>query len=227
MRNVHLDLIGGFRLLAGGHPVVLTGTGQRLVAYLALGGPAARVVTAGTLWPAVPETRALASLRTTMWRCNRKVDGLVTAEWHGIALAPGVEVDVAGLLGGPSAPPGGPSAPACGELLPGWYDDWVVFERDRLRQRTLLAWEQAAVDLAAQGRFAASLDYALAAVRADPYRESARRAVIAVHLAQHNLAEALREYHHFRDLLVDQLGVEPSEELAALVFRGRVAVTHR
>lgn len=220
MRNVHLDLIGGFRLLAGGHPVALTGTGQRLVAYLALGGPTARVVTAGTLWPAVPETRALASLRTTMWRCNRAVDGLVMAEWHGIALAPAVEVDVTGLLNGSTAPVRG------AELLPGWYDDWVVFERDRLRQRTLLAWEQAATDLAAEGRFAASLDFALAAVRADPYRESARRAVIAVHLAQHNVAEAVREYHQFRGLLVDQLGVEPSDELASLVFRGRVAVTH-
>jgi DNA-binding SARP family transcriptional activator len=220
--NVHLNLIGGFRLLVRGDPVALTGTGQRLVAYLALSGPAARAVTAGTLWPAVPEARALASLRTTIWRCNRAVDGLVVAEWHGIALASTVEVDVAGVLGGSSVP-------ACSDLLPGWYDDWVVFERDRLRQRTLLAWERTAADLTGQGRFAASLDLALAAVRADPYRESARRAVIAVHLAQHNVAEAVREYHRFRAFLVDELGVEPSEDLAALVFRGGapVAVTRR
>ncbi|MDX2680546.1 bacterial transcriptional activator domain-containing protein [Streptomyces soliscabiei] len=50
-------------------------------------------------------------------------------------------------------------------------------------------------------------------------RESARRAVIAVHRAEGNFAEALHEYERFRALLTDQLGVEPSLDLTDLVFR--------
>ncbi len=229
---VRLELIGIFRLVCGGQPVTLMADAQRLVAYLTLNGPAARPVTAGTLWPEVPEARALGSMRTAVWRCNRAVDGLVVSQRHGIALADRVESDVADLLrpprpGATGDPPFVRSIPSCGELLPGWYDDWVGFERERLRHRRLQALEQAAVELAASGYFVAALERAFSAVRTDPLRESARRAVIAVHLAQNNIAEAMREYHRFRAVLLDQLGIEPSEDLAALVFRGRSPASGR
>jgi DNA-binding SARP family transcriptional activator len=228
--TLRLELIGGFRLLRDGSPVALMADAQRLMAYLALNGPAARLVTAGTLWPEVTEARALGSLRTAVWRCNRAVGGLVTSHRHGIELSDRVRSDVADLLDSGHDSPFTRSDPPCGDLLPGWYDDWVLFERERLRHRRLHALERAAAELTAAGHFAASLERALSAVRTDPLRESARRAVIAVHLAQNNLAEAMREYRRFRALLLDQLGIEPSEDLAALVFRsgsrGRV-VTRR
>ena len=230
--TVRLELLDGFQLVVDDHPVNALNSAQRLLAFLALRGPVARVVAAGTLWGDVPEEQALASLRTTMWRCNRTVRGLVAVAQTRLALASSVGVDVADLIRGAAVVLdgrlGGTAAlPALRpmELLPGWYDDWVIFERERLRQLRLHALEAAAGRHAQDGQYAAALECALAAVRAEPLRESAHRAVITVHLAERNVNEAVRVYQEFRRLIVDELGIEPSEDLARLVFNGSRPVT--
>jgi len=48
-------------------------------------------------------------------------------------------------------------------------------------------------------------------------RESAHHTLIAVHLAQNNVAEAHRQYRAFQRILGGALGVEPSEHLRGLV----------
>jgi len=104
-----------------------------------------------------------------------------------------------------------------GELLPGWYDDWVLLERERLRQLRMHALEDVAVRLMAAGRYGDALQSALAAVRAEPLRESAHRTVVRVHLAEGNVVEALRAYEQFRTMLADDLGVQPSSQFSRLV----------
>jgi DNA-binding SARP family transcriptional activator len=54
-------------------------------------------------------------------------------------------------------------------------------------------------------------------VSGEPLRESARLALIEAHLAESNVAAALREYEAFRQLLHVELGIEPSADLRALV----------
>ena len=49
------------------------------------------------------------------------------------------------------------------------------------------------------------------------FRESAHRTVVRVHLAEGNVVEALRAYEQFRDMLADELGVQPSSQFARLV----------
>ena len=224
--DVRLELMGGFRLLAGNAPADLVGNAERLLAYLALSGPVARVVAAGALWPDVSERRGLASLRTAIWQCNRAVDGLVEAGEKRLALAGFVRVDTAALADLAAMPDdtaAGVLRTLRGELLPGWYDDWVLLDRERLRHLRVQGLEDVALRLAAHGSFAAAYELAFEAVRCEPLRESAHRAVIAVHLAQHNVVEAVREYRRFRRLLVQDLGVEPSADLAELVFGGHRA----
>ncbi|MFJ3800629.1 BTAD domain-containing putative transcriptional regulator [Streptomyces sp. NPDC090088] len=223
-RRGHLKLLDGFRLEIGDDGIHLADSAQRLLAYLAIQGPSPRTAVAGTLWGEVSEERALASLRTTVWRINQLVPGLVTGEHRQLALAAFVSADVTEFAHRVTDRPtdsgsGSQALPnlRIRELLPGWYEDWVVFERDRLRQLHLHALEAAATALCTGGEYAAALDAALAAVRGDPLRESARRAVILVHLAEGNLVEAHREYQRFRTLLVDELGVEPSGRLTTLV----------
>jgi DNA-binding SARP family transcriptional activator len=57
----------------------------------------------------------------------------------------------------------------------------------------------------------------MAAVAGEPLRESARSALIEAHLAERNVGAALREYEAFRQLLHDELGLEPSPDLRAHV----------
>jgi DNA-binding SARP family transcriptional activator len=61
------------------------------------------------------------------------------------------------------------------------------------------------------------MEAGLAAVRGEPLRESAHRAVINVHLAEGNRAQALGEYHRFRDRLERELGLAPSARMDELV----------
>jgi DNA-binding SARP family transcriptional activator len=56
-------------------------------------------------------------------------------------------------------------------------------------------------------------------VAGEPLRESAHRVVIQAHATAGNHGEALRQYRLFCSLLRDQLGLEPSAELRALVSR--------
>lgn len=104
-----------------------------------------------------------------------------------------------------------------GELLPGWYDDWVIFERERLRQLRLHALEVSAQRIAARGDYARALQLVLEAAQTEPLRESAHRIVIAIHLAEGNVYEALRHYAFVRDLLLAELGIAPSEQLTAML----------
>jgi DNA-binding SARP family transcriptional activator len=57
----------------------------------------------------------------------------------------------------------------------------------------------------------------LAAVRAEPLRESAHRTLVRAHLAEGNRFEANRQYHNCRRLLQAELGLEPSRGLRELI----------
>jgi DNA-binding SARP family transcriptional activator len=103
------------------------------------------------------------------------------------------------------------------DLLPGWYDDFVIFERERLRQRLLHALEALSRLLVDARRYAQAVEVALEAVHAEPLRESAHRTLLEAHLAEGNLVEARRGYCGYRDLIRRDLGVEPDPALAALV----------
>nr|WP_308355048.1 bacterial transcriptional activator domain-containing protein [Streptomyces sp. MUM 203J] len=104
-----------------------------------------------------------------------------------------------------------------GELLPGWDEDWVLLERERLRQLRLHALDALAHSLVREGRHALALETALTSVRTEPLRESAHRAVVAAHLAEGNVHEAVSHYVAFQHLLDEELGVPPSALFARLL----------
>ncbi|MGW0912650.1 AfsR/SARP family transcriptional regulator [Streptomyces sp. NPDC002784] len=222
-----LRLLGRFRLELGTEPVELCRNGQRLLAFLGLRGQACRTVLAGTLWPEVTEGHARGSLRTTLWKLPRCEPPLIGCRGDALLLTPALRVDVHALartaldvVEGPGPPPDvrPPLDLLTGEdLLPGWDEDWVLLERERLRQLRLHALDALAEALVRQGRPALAMEAAWASVRAEPLRESAHRAVVAAHLAEGNIGEAVRHYQGFRRLLAEELGVEPSPRFARML----------
>jgi DNA-binding SARP family transcriptional activator len=104
-----------------------------------------------------------------------------------------------------------------GDLLPGWYDDWVLLERERLRQLRMHALEALAEKYAAAARYGDAVQAAYAAVRAEPLRESAHRTVVRVHLAEGNVAEAVRAYESFQAMLADEIGAAPTPQMCRLI----------
>jgi DNA-binding SARP family transcriptional activator len=224
-----LSLLNAFELRCHGRPVSVPLSAQRLLAFVALHErPLLRVYVAGTLWIDTSEERAGASLRSSLWRLNRPGPRLVDATSTHLRLAPEIEVDLRRasalahrLLDGAASTEDLDAAETAlaGELLPDWYDDWLLFERERFRQLSLHALEALAERLVAAGRVGRALEAALSAVRSEPLRESAHRVLIRVHLAEGNRGEALRQYELCRRLLRDRLGVEPTEQLDELLRR--------
>jgi DNA-binding SARP family transcriptional activator len=199
---------------------------QRLVAHLSLSKRPARTAIAGQLWPDVTEEHAHGSLRSSLWRVHKVAPGLITASGGTLSIAQDVRVDVHELTEWAHRaldPRSGTDAVAPvdlgqpGELLPGWYDDWVLLERERLRQLRMHALEALAEKLAVAGRYGEAVQAAYAAVRAEPLRESAHRTVVRVHLAEGNVAEAVRAYESFAAMLADELGAPPTPAMCRLV----------
>ena len=96
------------------------------------------------------------------------------------------------------------------ELLPGWYEDWVLFDQERLKIQRLSALETMARLYLENGNLGCALDAAMAAASIEPFRESARLMMIQAHLAQGNFSSALHVYEKFSRELQRELGVEPS-----------------
>jgi DNA-binding SARP family transcriptional activator len=228
---VRVTLLDGFGLDLPGHgrrPPAdeLPRAAQRLVAHLCLSRRPTRTATAGHLWPDVPEVHAQGSLRSALWRLNKAAPGLIEVSGSALHLASDVRVDVRDLSDWAqraTAPPTGSEDVAMldtallGDLLPDWYDDWVLLERERLRELRMHALEAVAARLASLGRHWEALQAARAAVRAEPLRESAHRLLVSVHLAEGNVSEAVRAYELFRTMLEDELGVPPTEQMTRLV----------
>jgi DNA-binding SARP family transcriptional activator len=222
---VQVDLLDGFEVRCEGERLALPPAAQRLVAFLALRDrPLQRLHVAGVLWLDASEERSCANLRSALWRLRRPGHELVEVTASHVALAPEATVDVRrmvaaarGLLAGDE---GGwddeLDGALTGELLPDWYDDWVLVERERLRQLQLHALERLSEHLLERRRFGHAAEAALAAVRIEPLRESSHRALIRVHLAEGNHGEAVLQYRAYRDRLEQSLGLAPSALMEAL-----------
>jgi DNA-binding SARP family transcriptional activator len=223
-----LCLFGGPYLMVSGRRAEVPEGCQRLLAFLAVhGGRALRRQAAGLLWPEVGEARAAGNLRSALWRLRVSGAEVVASDKTAVWLRPGAGTDVAAVHDWAARLTGGSPSPAdldnvwwhpeVVDLLPGWYDEWIVFARERLRQQVLHALECLAARLVETGRYADGIETALLAVEIEPLRESAQRLVIEAHLAEGNVGEAHRVLRTYGDLLRRELGILPSPGLVALV----------
>jgi DNA-binding SARP family transcriptional activator len=219
-------VLGGLALTRAGGPVLVPPGSRRLLAYLALHpGGGERRATAGLLWPAVSDARAAGNLRSALWRLQQVGFPLLDVPDAGLRLADVVEVDLATAQAWATRVVSGavvegdlavdPGRLGSLEVLPGWYDDWVLAVRDRWRLRLLHALEALSVLLQRAGRPAEAVEAMHVAVLTEPLRESGQRALIAAHLAAGDWVSARRQYDAFRRVLRREVGVEPSFEFGA------------
>jgi DNA-binding SARP family transcriptional activator len=224
-------LFGGPYVMLDGTPLEVPEGSKRLLVFVALSaGHVDRRVAAGAQWPVGNDDRATGNLRSALWRLRCAGIDLVESDKRSLRLRPGTVVDVNLVCDWAARLVDGSATPAdlrvgnfhldAVELLPGWYDDWVIFELERIRQQLLHALEILSRRLAAAGRCAEAVVTAISAVSADPLRESAHRVLIEAHLAEGNLAEGRRAYDRYRAIAWRELGVEPGRELASLIRAG-------
>jgi predicted ATPase/DNA-binding SARP family transcriptional activator len=103
-----------------------------------------------------------------------------------------------------------------GELLPGYYDGWILQEREWLADRYFQALGQLLAHLEQSGEISRALEYARQGVRVDPLREESHRDLIRLLAAVGQPAAGLRQYRELQRLLKQELDAEPAAATQAL-----------
>ncbi len=235
MAVVELTLFGGFQArLTGGQVIDLPGQKDRaLLAVLALppGATHARDKLAGLLWSDRGDRQARDSLKHALNKLRQCFQSAtpppIVADRQSVRLDPAaVATDVATFerLLRDGTPEALEQATALyrGDLLDGIgirdpaFEDWLLVERQRLRQLA----EDALSKVMAQSIANGARDRAAAAVRRllslDPLREAACRALMQIHAERAETAQALKVYETLRDRLHRELGVKPEPDTTRL-----------
>lgn len=228
--DLRLQLLGGFRLQRADSPVSLPTHAKRVLVYLSVSTPAgsgcSRATLAAQLWSDADGERAQASLRTALWRIRRADRRLLSAEQDNLRLGDEVQVDLHGALAQaerlvsrePALHPADTLIPPLsGQLLPDWDEDWLLLERERIRQFQLHALDALAARLRRLSRYGEAVNAALTSVAVEALRESARSELIAALLAEGNVAAAHRQFEQYAALLWAELRLRPSPCLVALL----------
>jgi DNA-binding SARP family transcriptional activator len=232
MARLGLKLLGGFEArLASDSTVTLPAKAQALLAYLALeaGQAHPRAKLATLLWADSGAPQARASLRQTLSTIGSALAGttpLVTAD-HAIALdATAIDVDVAAFerAVAEGAPESLERAVALyrGDLLEGLgatpapFEEWLLTERERLRELALEALAKLLAEYRERGRGDEAVRTALRLLSLDPLQEPGHRTLMRLYAAQGRRGSALRQYQICVEMLQRELGVEPESETKAL-----------
>jgi len=224
--HLQIRLLGDFRVTYAETPVteIKTARLQSLCAYLVLhqDAPQMRHHLAFVLWPDSAEAQARTNLRNLLHLLRAALPhaneflqlDAQTAQWN--PHAP-FTLDVAEFQ---SALARGELARAVelyrGDLVPSCYDDWILPERECLREGYVNALEELRAQNEMQRDYAAALAYAQRLLRADPLREETYRHVIRLCLQNDDRAAALRAYHDCATTLTREFGIEPAPNTRAL-----------
>lgn len=223
--GLRVEVLHQFRVVTHGQAVSVSQGAERLTAFLALADrPHGRHVVAGTLWPDRRDSESAAALRRALWRLNCAVPGVVDKNGSRISLGRDVDVDVHEVRRLAETVTQGLMHVSYqvvrlleGDLLPDWSFDWLDGYRESLRQMRLHTLEALARNDLDAGRPSGALVAAMAAAAVDPLRESAQRIIVAAHLAEGNVAEALRQFWQYRDLLWAELRLQPTRQMQTML----------
>jgi DNA-binding SARP family transcriptional activator len=226
MSKLEIHLLGQFNVLKDQEPVEIPSRpAQSLLAHLAMSSGTAhrREKLAGLLWPEADESNARSNLRHALWRLRKAIgDEYFLADKISIAFNAEAEyrLDTA-ILGGGSDQ--GRSIKDLieevsmygGELLPGFYDDWVILERERYR--ALFEKEvQILLDrLVEEESWGDVLEWGERWIALGDAPEPAYRALMFAHCGLGDTAGMASTYQRCIKALREELGVEPSEETKA------------
>ncbi|HET6443147.1 MAG TPA: AAA family ATPase [candidate division Zixibacteria bacterium] len=216
-------LLGHFKMTVDGVPVGLPSRqAQSLLAYLLIHRDKRhrREMLAGLLWPDLEENKARSRLRYAIWQLRKAIgDDYLLSDRIDLAFNTETDywLDVDSF--DRSAPMEMPAnelekilSAYEGDLLPGFYDDWIVLERDRIQSAFESRMELLLTQLVDEGRWRETIDWAEKWIGLGHLPEVAYRALMIAHNQLGDVSSALMAYHRCQLALDEQLAVEPSYE---------------
>ncbi len=215
---LEIRLLGQFTIKQDGVPIeVSSRPAKTLLAYLLLtkGTPQPREKLAGQLWPASNEKNARKNLRQALWQLRKAIgDDYLLVDtnsilfnstspfWLDIEVLENtteekLEVDVSVYEG---------------ELLPGFYEDWILLERDRLDALYARKMQRLLTRLVQEQRWTEVLRWAERWIAQGQIPEAAYRAAMIAHAAAGERLHVEKVYQRCVNSLINEIGVDPSDE---------------
>jgi DNA-binding SARP family transcriptional activator len=227
--RLEVRLLGQFDLRIDGHRVELPSRpAQSLFAYLVLSSGTAhrREKLAGLFWPDANESNARSNLRHALWRIRQAVGvdrrpdcGKLLADNVSITFErqPGCWVDVLALEAGSGAEASPEDLLASlavygGELLPGFYEDWVLLERERIKAVFDRKLQRLLEQLIAAKNWPVVLEWGERWIALGQFPEPAYRALMTAYAGLGDLSSVASVFQRCVAALRDELGIEPSEQ---------------
>jgi DNA-binding SARP family transcriptional activator len=230
---LEIRVLGQFELQYDGQLIVVPSRpAQSLFAYLAFnaGITHRRERLAGMLWPDSTETNARSYLRHALWRIRRALD-IDSITWRDYLHADDIAIsflqdatywlDADAMLRSATAEwsvedLANTAELYQGELLPGFYEEWTVLERERLRasfdQKMRLLLERQIKDR----EWDAVLEWGERWIARGLVPDAAYRALLLAHAGLGDTAGIVAVYRRYTDALEEELGLEPTAEMREL-----------
>jgi predicted ATPase/DNA-binding SARP family transcriptional activator/Tfp pilus assembly protein PilF len=201
------------------------------------GRPHSRETLAGLLWGDKPEANAKASLRKALSDLRKLFDDALIITRQTVAFNRDssywldVEVFESALAEDePASEELHPLREAVelyrGDFLEGLsvrqalgFEEWALSEREHLRQLVIQALHRVSVACTARGEYDAGIEYANRLLALEPWQEEAHRQLMILLNRSGQRNAALAQYETCRQLLAEELGVEPLPETQALYHR--------
>ncbi len=201
---------------------------------------------ADLLWDEADTDQPNRCLRKTLCQLRAALDSqteplsdhvmLIEPEWVGINPQAGVWLDVdlferaynhvQGIPGKELDPPDVQTLKSAADIYRGglqqsWYQDWYLYERERLQHMYLIILDKLMAYCEAQGDYEASLAYGARILRCERARERTHRRLMRLHCLAGDRTAALRQYERCVCALNEELGVGPASRTEMLYERIR------
>jgi DNA-binding SARP family transcriptional activator len=239
--QVLVEFLGRARISSHGQQLSLSRQSISFLAYLVLYRELdhPREVMIEHFWSSHEPIRARSCLGTALSRLRKSVH-IEGPDWlelsplgePRIALSAPIWFDIVafetGIAPSLAAPPGELVPPLLenlmsalahyrGDLLLGWYDNWVLTERERLRLLCLRGYRRLMEHYGAVGDLENALSAGQSALRIEPLQELVQQRVVELYHASDQRAAAIRQYEQLGALLKRELGIAPSKTTRALI----------
>ncbi len=215
---------------------VIPGKAKELLCYLLTHGqrPTARESLATILWDDCTTEHSKQYLRKALWQLQSalcrsgKVTGpvlLVDSHWVSVSPKADIWVDVTeferacAVAQGPLGRADRSSLDTLetainlyrGDLLEGWYQDWCLYDRERLQNICLVVLDKLVAYSEEHHEHEKGINFATRILRSDRAHEIAHQHLMRLRYLSGDRAGALRQYEQCAAILKEELGVQPSE----------------
>ncbi|ESW93820.1 hypothetical protein X770_00950 [Mesorhizobium sp. LSJC269B00] len=244
--QISVEMLGRARVSVDEREIVLSRQNFSFLAYLVVFREVdhPREVLIEQFWSSCDPARARSCLGTALSRLRKTLLKINGSNWlelsplgePRICLSAPVHFDVVAVEAGISASLAAPKGELeglvladlqnalgnyRGDLLLGWYDDWVLIERERLRLLCLRGYRRLMEHYSDVGDFENALSSGHAALRIEPLQEQVQQKVIELYYSSGQQVAAIRQYDRLTQLLRNELGIAPSPTTRNLIDRIR------